>query len=142
MSIIFSRHGNAYSTFSIPILRRQVDALFDNCNQGLSALPPPLQSEPSAEMCFRVNEFTKAYSNVVNATDNKDLARKARERYEQFRLDILKTTPDFRPFVNYQEYTKPALPVDEERSNTLARPMDLIYVREIARKYVALILVE
>jgi hypothetical protein len=122
---------------SLPVLRKQVDLLFEECSDRLSALPPPLQNEPTAEMFLRISDFTKAYHNVVNARDDKSLTRKARERYERFKLDILGTGPDFRPWANFQEYTKPPLPTDEEKcSNTSASPMDLRYVRKIARQYV------
>ena len=114
-----------------------MELLFDKCSDRLSALPPPLQNEPTTEMLLRISDFTKAYHDLVNARDNKSLIRKARERYERFKLNILGTSPDFRPWANYQEYTKPSLPTDEEKhSYTLASPIDLRYVRKIARQYV------
>jgi hypothetical protein len=89
------------------------------------------------EIILRLGEFAGAFHNVVKATEDKSLARKARERYEKYKYDILTSSPDFRPFVNCHEYRKPGMPNDEDISvHSSAAPMDLGYVRKIVKKCV------
>lgn len=65
------------------------------------------------------------------------MVRKARERYEQYKSDIIETGPDFRPFVTHVGYIKPGLPGDDdERVGSLGDPMDLTYVGKVIKEYV------
>jgi len=58
------------------------------------------------------------------------MVRKARERYEQYKLEILETGPDFRLFVSNEAYCKPGPPkIEEDLVDSLGGPMDLVYVR-------------
>jgi len=66
------------------------------------------------------------------------MVRKARERYEQYKLEILETGPDFRPFVSHEAYCKPGPPkIEEDLVDSLGGPMDLVYVRQVIKKCVS-----
>ena len=122
---------------SLPPLRRQLDSLLKSCSEELKGLPPPLTNQPSSELLLRISKFCGAFHNVVDATDDKTMVRKARERYEKYKWDILETGPDFRPFVTHEGYAKPGLPRDEEDPvGSLGGPMDLTYVRQVIKECV------
>ena len=58
------------------------------------------------------------------------MVRKARERYERYKWDILETGPDFRPFVTHEGFFMP------DPVNSLGGPMDLTYVRQVIKESV------
>ena len=122
---------------SLPSLRRQLDSLLKSCSEELKGLPPPLTNQPSSELLLRISKFCGAFHNVVDATDDKAMVRKARERYEKYKLDILETGPDFRPFVTHEGYLKPGVPTKEDEPvGSLGGPMDLTYVRQVIKECV------
>ena len=121
---------------SLPTLRKQLDELIDKCNNELSALPPPSTTDPSTEMLQRIGALGRAFRDAVNATENKVLVRLARERYRQFKDDILRTSPDFRPFITFDEYRRPDVPVGvvDKPDSYRTPPMDLEYVRQVIKE--------
>lgn len=133
-----AQSANVRCKCSLPSLRKQVESLLKQCYAELNGLPPRLTNEPSSELLLRISKFSGAFHNVVNATDEKTMVRKARERYEQYKLEILETGPDFRPFVSHEAYCKPGVPRDEEVPvDSLGGPMDLMYVRQVIKKCVS-----
>ncbi|KAF8335514.1 P-loop containing nucleoside triphosphate hydrolase protein [Amanita rubescens] len=119
---------------NLPFLRKQLESLLKHCYAELNGLPPRLTNEPSSELLLRISKFSGAFHNVVNATDEKTMVRKARERYEQYKLEILETGPDFRPFVSHEGYCKPGPPkIEEEPVDSLGGPMDLMYVQQVIK---------
>ena len=121
---------------SLPSLRRQLYSLLKSCSEELKRLPPLLTNPPSSELLLRISKFCGAFHSVVDAVDDKTMVRKARERYENYKWDILETGPDFRPFVNHVGYVMPGLPRNEDPVSSLGAPMDLTYVRQVIKECV------
>ena len=121
---------------SLPSLRRQLDSLLKSCSEELKGLPPPLTNLPASELFLRISKFCGAFHNVVDAVDDKTTVRKARERYEKYKWDILETGPDFRPFVTHEGYAMPGLRWNEDPVSSLGGPMDLTYVRQVIKECV------
>ncbi|KAF8637496.1 hypothetical protein AX17_002781 [Amanita inopinata Kibby_2008] len=123
---------------NLPNLRLQLNKLLSECTDDINSLPPPLEGDANTELLLRVGEFSRAFRDAVFATEYKRLARQARERYLKYKTDILRTTPDFRPFENYKEYRRPELPSNDlDRLTTFnTSPMDLEYVRQVIKNSV------
>ena len=121
---------------SLPSLRRHMNSLLKSCSEELKRLPPPSTNPPSSELLLRISKFCGGFHNVVDAVDDKTMVRKARERYEQYKWDILETAPDFRPFITYGGYVIPGPPRNEDSVGSLGGPMDLMYVRKVIKECV------
>ncbi|KAF8635346.1 hypothetical protein AX15_000462 [Amanita polypyramis BW_CC] len=122
---------------NLPILRKQVDDLLVICHEDLSNLPPPLLNDPVPEILLRVSNFSREFHDMIDASrEDKGLARGVREHYANYKIEILKTSPDFRPFINHQEYSKPEIPTEEgyKAISSVAPQMDLQYVRRIVQR--------
>ncbi|KAF8624573.1 hypothetical protein AX15_005805 [Amanita polypyramis BW_CC] len=67
------------------------------------------------------------------------MVRRARERYARYKIDIVKTSPDFRPFVHHHHYAKPSRLTGEEddQHDSEVQPMDLTYVRDVIKRSIS-----
>ena len=97
----------------LPKLKQDVYRLLLECHQALASLPKPLTIDPSAEIITRITNFCAGLGGAVYGDDEKSLAQRNRKRYAEFKMHIHQTAPDFRPFVDHENYTKPFF-VDEE----------------------------
>ncbi|PFH48255.1 hypothetical protein AMATHDRAFT_150299 [Amanita thiersii Skay4041] len=120
---------------NLPSLRKQVAELLVQCSEALNSLPPP-PNDPRTEILLRVGELTMAFHDAVMATNVRVLAQRTRERYLQYKMDLLRTSPDFRPFVEWREYMNPPLITGDpdERIKTQLAPMDLEDVRKVIKE--------
>ncbi|TFK32040.1 P-loop containing nucleoside triphosphate hydrolase protein [Crucibulum laeve] len=120
---------------NLPKLRQSVDGLLQDCIRDLNALPPLPSRDPVTEILLRVNEFCSDFQKAVAGEKYKQLAQMNRARYARFKVDILKTSPDFRPFVDHKEYHHPGLPNGKSAHMKSAVPAkNLMDVKEVIAK--------
>ncbi|TFK32039.1 P-loop containing nucleoside triphosphate hydrolase protein [Crucibulum laeve] len=120
---------------NLPKLRQNVESLLHDCTRDLDALPPLPSRDPVTEILLRINEFCSEFAKAVHGEKHKHLVQASRERYAQFKTDILKTSPDFRPFVDHRHYRHPGSPDGEFTGTESAVPAkNLMDVREVIAK--------
>ena len=75
---------------------------------------------------------------VYASREDKGLTREACECYANYKIEILKTSPDFWPFVDYKKYSTPEMPMEEGNKciSSVIPPMDLQCVKEVVLEYV------
>ncbi|KIL59206.1 hypothetical protein M378DRAFT_111256 [Amanita muscaria Koide BX008] len=117
---------------NLPALKKRLNELLDKCRNELNALPPSL--DPSIEILLRLGEFRRAFNDAVCATEEKSMVQRARKRYREYKIDILRTTPNFWPFYDCAKYRTledgPTSDQDLPDSYQI-QPMDLRYVRQV-----------
>ncbi|KIL59205.1 hypothetical protein M378DRAFT_1017544 [Amanita muscaria Koide BX008] len=120
---------------NLPTLKKKLNELLEQCRNEMGDLPPLIEGDPTAEILLRLEGFSTALHDAVWATEEKSLARQARRRYLEYKAEILRTAPDFRPFFNHQAYNKPHGRSGGQDAPDLyyMPPMDLEYVRQVIR---------
>lgn len=84
--------------YSLPRLRAAVAVALQECTNRLSHLPLPPQGEhPMANIMLLVNEFLRDLDAADVGDSHKVLAQKCRTSYENLRISILNTCPQFGP---------------------------------------------
>jgi hypothetical protein len=78
-------------------MKQKVNDLLADCDTQLRQLPTTPTSDPATEVARRVNEFCVDFSATIFSENRKRFVQANRERYMQFREDVLRTCPDFRP---------------------------------------------
>jgi vacuolar protein sorting-associated protein 1 len=108
----------------------------EDCQKKLDEMPAPLTVDPTTEIINRVTGFSAAVSGAVSGDGLKSLAQRNRKLYDEWKQKIRGTAPDFRPFVNQNQYSKPSWP-DQEVATEPDVPVetfDLTKVREVIDK--------
>ncbi|KAM6493629.1 P-loop containing nucleoside triphosphate hydrolase protein [Amanita muscaria] len=119
---------------NLPTLRKKLNELLEQCRNEMGDLPPLIEGDPTAEILLRLEGFSTALHDAVGATEEKSLARQARRRYLEYKSEILRTAPDFRPFFNHPDYNKPKGRSGQDAPDRYCMPpMDLEYVRQVIR---------
>lgn len=93
---------------SLPKLRLDASESRDRTLEALKKLPPPVSDNPSADLLRMVTAFSNDFRNYINGiSDFADLIQKCKPAYEEFRVSIKQTMPDFRPYtaMEYEEHT-------------------------------------
>ncbi|KDQ34204.1 hypothetical protein PLEOSDRAFT_1061762 [Pleurotus ostreatus PC15] len=119
---------------SLPLLKQQVQDLLDRCLEDINDLPSIITRDPQSEVFIRVNNFSREFAESIDARSHKNYVQGSRALYEQLKLDIRATTPDFRPFPNYIAHPIPSYQCDEDELASKARPIDLTEVRDVIKK--------
>lgn len=127
--------------------------LLDRCLEDILALPPIITRDPQSEVFIRVNNFSREFAESIDARSHKRYVQGSRALYEQLKLDIRATAPDFRPFPNYTAHPVPSYQCDEDEAevpswagsdtesmmigelDSKARPIDLTEVRDVIKKF-------
>lgn len=129
--------------------------MLDRLRALSSLLPQPIQFDASTEVLARITDFSQEFTQVVYGigtdifTEKQDVSRDGpygkvfvqtnRAIYDQFKREIRKTEPDFRPFDDHTQYLNPVELMREEDGSTsdqVVDPRDLTYVRQIIKGYV------
>ncbi|KAK0441222.1 uncharacterized protein EV420DRAFT_1315586 [Desarmillaria tabescens] len=99
----------------IPTLKQSVDDLLASDRAEYNALPPlPPTDEAWSQIVILIHQFCIDMKAAVEGKEeHKSLVQRNRARYEQFKRDILRTCPDFRPFEDKTRYRDPCIR-DEE----------------------------
>ena len=83
---------------------------------------------------LRVTKFCDDFRAATFGESRKSLVQENRERYTRFKQAIQDTQPDFRPFVNHEDYRDPRL-LDGETSGFISTstrpPVDLTAVQKV-----------
>ncbi|KAH8092248.1 P-loop containing nucleoside triphosphate hydrolase protein [Cristinia sonorae] len=83
----------------LPTLQTQVSEQLLACTTRLSALPPPITTEPSAYVLSMVTGFCHAVQLLVQGdSDNSTLVQQNRRTYATFKSDVRSSAPRFVPF--------------------------------------------
>jgi len=107
-------------------MRGAVESELEKCLTALSEFPPPLTKEASTEIMLRVSAFSKDVKDAVLGRKYYNFVQSNRARYENFKSDIEKTAPDFRPSEEFEDIFP--------HSNSLIRPRGLLYIRNVIKK--------
>ena len=93
----------------------------------------------STEYLLRVKDFCKEFREAVFGEGQKTLVQKNRQHYNQLKLDIYRTRPDFRPFEDYTKYRKPEVVSSEggPAEYLSLEPLDLNEVQKVIDESVA-----
>ncbi|KAK0200177.1 P-loop containing nucleoside triphosphate hydrolase protein [Desarmillaria ectypa] len=93
----------------IPTLKRSVDELLTSDRAEYDALPPvPPTHEAWSQIIILIHQFCVDVKAAIEGKDeHKGLVQQNRARYEQFKHDILRTCPNFRPFEDKTRYRDP-----------------------------------
>ena len=66
---------------SLPTIKKNLNELLEQCRNEMGDLPPLLEGYPGAEILLRLEGFSRELHDAVWATEEKSLARQARQRY-------------------------------------------------------------
>lgn len=151
----------------LPKLRDQAEKQLVGYRERLSQLPQELRFDASTEVLGRITEFSQEFAQMAlgngiefftgasmgTAIENdqysdggKSFVQKNRATYEKFKVEIRRTAPDFRPFVNWQVYDNPfdsqryngGSEEEDEGEDVNGIPRDLSDVRKIIKRQVLL----
>lgn len=151
----------------LPKLRDQAEKQLVGYRERLSQLPQELRFDASTEVLGRITEFSQEFAQMAlgngiefftgasmgTAIENdqysdggKSFVQKNRATYEKFKVEIRRTAPDFRPFVNWQMYDNPfdsqryngGSEEEDEGEDVNGIPRDLSDVRKIIKRQVLL----
>lgn len=151
----------------MPKLRDQAEKQLVGYRERLSQLPQELRFDTSTEVLGRITEFSQEFAQMAlgngiefftgasmgTAIGNdqysdggKSFVQKNRATYENFKVEIRRTAPDFRPFVNWQMYDNPfdsqryngGSEDEDEGEDVNGIPRDLSDVRKIIKRQVLL----
>ncbi|KAH8109512.1 P-loop containing nucleoside triphosphate hydrolase protein [Phellopilus nigrolimitatus] len=138
----------------LPRLGEQAREQLKSCRDSLAQLPELLHGDVSSEVLERVTNFCQELTATVygyeyilgvqhagpNISSNKSFIQSNRAMYKGFRSQIRHTAPDFRPFENHQDYTKPSFADLDGSSSHEGQgngPRDLLYVRKVIKESIA-----
>ncbi|KAG8903486.1 hypothetical protein FRB99_003229 [Tulasnella sp. 403] len=89
---------------TLPKLRLDATRSREVTKQLIAKLPPPMSDNPSAELLRMVTSFSLEFRNFSNGiSDHASLIQKCKPAYEEFRLAIKNTAPDFRPYTQKEK---------------------------------------
>lgn len=122
-------------------------------------LPPVLQVDASTEVLKRITEFSQEFEQMVLGGDTgffigseirsknevdqysdggKSFVQKNRATYEKLKIEIRQTAPDFRPFVNWEQYDDPFESVKDDDEIPIygkrGEPKDLLDVKRAIKR--------
>ena len=145
---------------SLPGLRENAEAQLTECRDCLSELPQALKGDASTEAFSLITEFSQEFSNMVYGigTDiyadsgsyekavvdkpsdgGRSFIQKNRAFYQQFKIAIRRTAPNFRPFPNWNKYQDPFKAIrdedDTDNVTLVTDPKDLYDVRRVIKRY-------
>ncbi|CAK5277920.1 unnamed protein product [Mycena citricolor] len=99
---------------NLPQLRAQVHALLKRHTEELNGLPPAPDLDHAAVAVFgKISAFCNAFRAAVAGTERKSFVQDCRTKYGQFKSEIQRTTPDFRPFHGHERFRDPLIAFDE-----------------------------
>lgn len=126
--------------------------MLDRLRALTTLLPQPLQFDATTEVLARITDFSQELTQVVYGigtdifTEKKEAPKDGpygkvfvqtnRATYDQFKREIRKTEPDFRPFEDYKKYENPVRLMRESDGGASVQvmdPRDLTYVRQIIK---------
>ncbi|TRM56049.1 P-loop containing nucleoside triphosphate hydrolase protein [Schizophyllum amplum] len=123
---------------ALPQLRGDINALLRECGDGLRALPPQPQFECDADVStyivMRIAEFCTVFKSAVGgdpASPHRDLVHANREHYAKLARDIRETRPDFRPWLDKEQYRDPRTELGAGKESV---PMDVRDVKEVIKE--------
>ena len=91
--------GSLRRSTRLPKLRKDAQIAYDGYVKTLGRLPPPPPENPVSELLQLVTVFARATNNWINGADQCErLVQRYRAASVDFKADIHKTAPDFRPF--------------------------------------------
>lgn len=143
----------------LPNLRDQAEKQLAEYQTRLMRLPPVLQVDASTEVLRRITEFSQEFEQMVLGGDTgfiigsesrtknevdqysdggKSFVQKNRTTYERFKIEIQQTAPDFRPFVNWEQYEDPFESVKDNDEIQIygkrGEPKDLLDVKRAIKR--------
>ena len=145
---------------SLPGLRENAEAQLIEFRDCLSELPQALKGDASTEAFSLITEFSQEFSNMVYGTGTviyadsgshekavvdkpsdggRSFIQKNRVFYQQFKIDIRRTAPNFRPFPDWKVYKDPFKKVrdedDTDKVTLVTDPKGLYDVRRVIKRY-------
>ena len=119
----------------LPQLGQDIVKLLDLTQRELEGLPQAPPEDPTPEIARRVGEFCKHLQGAVYGQgDMRGLVQANRRHYDQFCNEIGRTTPDFRPFEEPENYRRLAYKEDAgkdvSRLPLIVEPLGVLEVRK------------
>ena len=114
----------------LPELQDELDKLLIQVNDDISILPNPPSPEPVVEIMKLIGAFVRSIEQIVAGFPNDNgLIQALRGPREQFKKDIRRTAPDFRPLERPKGAdTAPVLPeppfLSNEEAESERQPID------------------
>ncbi|KAJ2932020.1 hypothetical protein H1R20_g5055, partial [Candolleomyces eurysporus] len=117
---------------NLPDIKKRVDTILDTDKKLLSRLPAPFTvSNPISVILLRVAAFCKALQGTITGTQKKDFIHKNQARYEVFKNEIKKTTPNLQWSGTRPAPAVPSVPSVPASSVTKPAPLSPIYVADV-----------
>jgi len=114
---------------NLPALKSTIDEQLRTCRVELRKFPAPV-ADPSAEFSNCIRQFCADFSKAVSGEAHKNFVQFNIKQYQQLKVDIYSTCPDFRPFEDHTMHRNPGEPIEGPESFSRS-PVDLREVREI-----------
>lgn len=105
----------------------------------LAELPARIAVDPTTEVLSRVTAFCKALQDIVHGrSESKTFVHTNRDIYEEFKIAIRATAPNFQPFTDVDFYRSEEVQADgtTRRVDLVQRPMYLYDVRRVIKECV------
>jgi vacuolar protein sorting-associated protein 1 len=118
------------------MMLQDANRLLHEYQESLNKLPKPLTADPTTEILTRISTFCDDVKGAVSGDRLKTLAQGNRSLYTQWKARIRGTAPDFRPFIDCNQYPKPSWPDTESVTppEVAVEIYDLTKVRKVIAK--------
>ncbi|KAJ2920967.1 hypothetical protein H1R20_g16130, partial [Candolleomyces eurysporus] len=117
---------------NLPDIKKRVDTILDTDKRLLSRLPELFTADnPIAVILLRAAAFCKALRGTITGTRKKDFIHKNQARYEVFKNEIKKTTPNLQWSGTRTALAVPPAPPSRASSATKPAPLGPSYVDDV-----------
>ena len=124
---------------SLPGIKEETSKQLESCREGLQKLPSPIEEEPATYVLNEVISFCSKFNQFVQGGSgaNAKLIQEHRMAYEELKLAIRKSAPNFVPYTDDEEKGLGRVVEKPDTMVSHQKPFNLTDMRRHIKRYVS-----